>query len=180
MIGNGFGWRATFVLVAILGTVALAALIFGLPRGLPRATASLAQRIAVARHGTVLQTLGRDNAVGGRCVYGVHLYRHPAAQHRIDPCCHQLCAAGVRHRRRHWQHGGRTAGRPFRTFHNRDACAGATDHRVRAAIGDAEICAARDCRICDAAVAVPVGSGGLGHSMSRRWSRWCGSRRMPR
>lgn len=58
MIGNGFGWRATFVLVAILGAVALAALIFGLPRGLPRATASLAQRIAVARHSSVLQTLG--------------------------------------------------------------------------------------------------------------------------
>lgn len=62
MIGNGFGWRATFVLVAILGTVALAGLIFGLPRGLPRTTASLAQRLAVARHGTVLQTLAATTA----------------------------------------------------------------------------------------------------------------------
>lgn len=57
MIGNGFGWRATFLLVAILGAVALAGLIFGLPRGLPRTTASLAQRFAVARHRKVLQTL---------------------------------------------------------------------------------------------------------------------------
>lgn len=57
MIGNGLGWRATFVLVAVLGAVALAGLIFGLPRGLPRTTASLAQRLAVARHGPVLQTL---------------------------------------------------------------------------------------------------------------------------
>jgi predicted MFS family arabinose efflux permease len=57
MIGGGFGWHATFVLVAILGAIALAGLVFGLPRGLPRGTASLAQRLAVARHGAVLRTL---------------------------------------------------------------------------------------------------------------------------
>ena len=32
-IGNHYGWRATFVLVAGLGAVALAGLLFGLPRG---------------------------------------------------------------------------------------------------------------------------------------------------
>jgi predicted MFS family arabinose efflux permease len=57
MIGSGFGWRATFVLVAILGAVAPAGLVFGLPRGLPGGAASLAQRLAVARHGAVLRTL---------------------------------------------------------------------------------------------------------------------------
>jgi predicted MFS family arabinose efflux permease len=57
MVGGGFGWHATFVLVAILGAIALAGLVFGLPRGNPRGTASLAQRLAVARHGTVLRTL---------------------------------------------------------------------------------------------------------------------------
>lgn len=57
MIGDHFGWRATFMMVAALGTAALVALAFGLPRGLPRGTASLAQRLAVARHGTVLRTL---------------------------------------------------------------------------------------------------------------------------
>jgi predicted MFS family arabinose efflux permease len=56
-IGAHFGWRATFVLVAILGAIALAGLLFGLPRGLPRNTATLAQRIAVARHGAVLHAL---------------------------------------------------------------------------------------------------------------------------
>lgn len=55
--GVHFGWRATFVLVAVLGALALAGLLFGLPRGLPRNTATLAQRIAVARHGRVLHAL---------------------------------------------------------------------------------------------------------------------------
>jgi predicted MFS family arabinose efflux permease len=56
-IGVHFGWRATFVLVAILGAIALAGLLFGLPHGLPRNTATLRQRIAVARHGAVLNAL---------------------------------------------------------------------------------------------------------------------------
>ena len=56
-IGNHFGWRATFVMVAVLGAIALAGLLWGLPRGLPRNTATLAQRIAVARHGAVLHAL---------------------------------------------------------------------------------------------------------------------------
>jgi predicted MFS family arabinose efflux permease len=58
LVGSQFGWRATFVLVAILGAVALAGLQFGLPRGLPRTAATLAQRFAIARHGGVLQALG--------------------------------------------------------------------------------------------------------------------------
>jgi predicted MFS family arabinose efflux permease len=56
-VGSQFGWRATFVMVAALGAVALAGLLLGLPRGLPRTAATLAQRIAVARHPAVLRTL---------------------------------------------------------------------------------------------------------------------------
>jgi predicted MFS family arabinose efflux permease len=56
-IGNHYGWRATFILVAALGAVALAGLLFGLPRGLPRTTATIAQRLAVARRSTVLHAL---------------------------------------------------------------------------------------------------------------------------
>jgi predicted MFS family arabinose efflux permease len=56
-IGVHFGWRATFVLVAVLGAIALAGLLFGLPHGLPRHTATLKQRIAVARRGAVLHAL---------------------------------------------------------------------------------------------------------------------------
>ena len=56
-IGNQYGWRATFILVAALGGIALAGLLFGLPRGLPRTTATLSQRLAVARHGAVLHAL---------------------------------------------------------------------------------------------------------------------------
>jgi predicted MFS family arabinose efflux permease len=55
--GIHFGWRSTFVMVAILGTIALAGLLFGLPHGLPRHTATLAQRFAVIRHRAVLQAL---------------------------------------------------------------------------------------------------------------------------
>ncbi len=57
MVGGSFGWHATFLMVALLGGMALAGLVFGLPRGLPRSTATLAQRLAVARDGAVLRTL---------------------------------------------------------------------------------------------------------------------------
>lgn len=57
MVGDSFGWHATFLLVALLGVMALAGLVFGLPRGLPRSAATLAQRLAVARDGAVLRTL---------------------------------------------------------------------------------------------------------------------------
>ena len=62
LIGSSFGWRAAFVFVAALAFIALAGLAFGLPRGLPRTTASITQRLAVARHGTVLQTLAATTA----------------------------------------------------------------------------------------------------------------------
>jgi predicted MFS family arabinose efflux permease len=57
LVGQLFGWRATFVMVALLGAMALAGLILGLPRGLPNSTASLAERAAVARHRSVLTAL---------------------------------------------------------------------------------------------------------------------------
>ena len=57
LVGSLFGWRATFVMVALLGAIALAGLILGLPRGLPKSTASLAERAAVARHRSVLTAL---------------------------------------------------------------------------------------------------------------------------
>jgi predicted MFS family arabinose efflux permease len=71
LIGSHFGWRATFALVAVLGAIALAGLLFGLPRGLPRTTATLGQRLAVARHGTVLFALATTVlwAIGGFTVF---------------------------------------------------------------------------------------------------------------
>src|SRR6185436_8827562 len=58
MVGNQFGWRATFVMVAALGAVALAGVLYGVPRGLPNSTATLGERLAVARHPGVLWALG--------------------------------------------------------------------------------------------------------------------------
>lgn len=71
LIGGHFGWRATFALVAVLGAIALAGLLFGLPRGLPRTTATLGQRLAVARHGAVLVALATTVlwAIGGFTVF---------------------------------------------------------------------------------------------------------------
>lgn len=71
LIGSHFGWRATFALVAVLGAIALAGLLFGLPRGLPRTTATLGQRLAVARHGGVLVALATTMlwAIGGFTVF---------------------------------------------------------------------------------------------------------------
>jgi predicted MFS family arabinose efflux permease len=71
MIGHAFGWRATFIMVAILGVVTLAGLLFGLPRGLPSSTATLRQRLAVARHSAVLYALATTTlwAIGGFTVF---------------------------------------------------------------------------------------------------------------
>ncbi|GLR87868.1 MFS transporter [Bradyrhizobium iriomotense] len=57
LIGSVLNWRATFAMVALLGAVALAGLRLGLPRGLPKNTASLGERLAVARHRNVLVAL---------------------------------------------------------------------------------------------------------------------------
>jgi predicted MFS family arabinose efflux permease len=57
LVGHLVGWRATFVMVALLGAVALTGLTLGLPRGLPKSTASLAERLAVARQGSMLAAL---------------------------------------------------------------------------------------------------------------------------
>jgi predicted MFS family arabinose efflux permease len=71
LIGNQFGWRATFALVAILGGFALAGLWFGLPRGLPRTTATFGQRLAVGRNSEVLYALATTMlwAAGGFTVF---------------------------------------------------------------------------------------------------------------
>jgi predicted MFS family arabinose efflux permease len=71
LIGSHFGWRATFALVAVLGAIALAGLLFGLPRGLPRTTATLGQRLGVARHSGVLFALATTMfwAIGGFTVF---------------------------------------------------------------------------------------------------------------
>ncbi|MGO4711501.1 MFS transporter [Bradyrhizobium sp. 2TAF24] len=57
LIGHATNWRTMFVLVAALGLVALGGLLWGLPRGLPRVTATLSQRLAVARQPSVLRAL---------------------------------------------------------------------------------------------------------------------------
>ena len=71
LIGHAYGWRATFGAVAALGAVALVSLLFGLPRGLPRTTATLGQRLAVARHDAVLYALATTTlwAAAGLLVY---------------------------------------------------------------------------------------------------------------
>jgi predicted MFS family arabinose efflux permease len=71
MVGNQFGWRATFVMVAALGAVALAGVLYGVPSGLPNSTATLGERLAVARHPGVLYALATTVlwAIGGFTVF---------------------------------------------------------------------------------------------------------------
>jgi predicted MFS family arabinose efflux permease len=59
VIGDGMGWRATFAGVAALAALAVAGLLYGLPRGIGAglATATLGQRIKTAAQPPVLLTL---------------------------------------------------------------------------------------------------------------------------
>jgi len=71
MIGNQIAWRATFVMVAAFGAVALTGLLLRLPRGLPTGSATFAQRLAVARHTDMLYALATTTlwAIGGLTVF---------------------------------------------------------------------------------------------------------------
>ncbi|UFZ08132.1 MFS transporter [Bradyrhizobium ontarionense] len=71
IVGNQVSWRATFVLVAALGALALAGVLLRLPRNLPTATASFADRLAVARHESVVYAVVTTTfwAIGGLTVF---------------------------------------------------------------------------------------------------------------
>lgn len=67
LVGQQMSWRATFVMVALLGALALIGVLARLPRNLPTTTASLAERLAVARHQSVIYAVVTTTlwAIGG-------------------------------------------------------------------------------------------------------------------
>jgi MFS family permease len=57
LVGQGFGWRATFLGVAGLAAFSLLGILTRLPRQPPGATASLGERLALAKRGDMLAVL---------------------------------------------------------------------------------------------------------------------------
>lgn len=57
LLGDAFGWRATFLGVSAMAALSLAGILAGLPRQPPGAIASLGERMALARRGDVLSVL---------------------------------------------------------------------------------------------------------------------------
>jgi predicted MFS family arabinose efflux permease len=57
LVGDGFGWRAPFVGVAGLAALSLLGILARLPRQAPGATASLVERVALAKRGDMLAVL---------------------------------------------------------------------------------------------------------------------------
>jgi predicted MFS family arabinose efflux permease len=57
VVGEGLGWRATFLGVAGLAALSLLGILAGLPRQAPDATASLGERLAVAKRPDMLAVL---------------------------------------------------------------------------------------------------------------------------
>ena len=57
LLGQGFGWRATFLGVAGVAALSLAGILAGLPRQEPSAAASLGERLALAKRSDVLAVL---------------------------------------------------------------------------------------------------------------------------
>lgn len=57
LVGQGFGWRATFFAVAGLAAVSLLGILTRLPRQAPGVTAGLSERLALARRGDILVVL---------------------------------------------------------------------------------------------------------------------------
>lgn len=71
LIGGIAGWHATFVMVAIVAAVSVLGLVGGLPRNLPRGSATLAERMAVGRRPEVLLALSVTLfwSMGAFCFY---------------------------------------------------------------------------------------------------------------
>src|SRR6185437_15922265 len=57
LVGQGFGWRATFFAVAGLAAVSLLGILTRLPRQAPGVTADRSERLALARRGDILAVL---------------------------------------------------------------------------------------------------------------------------
>jgi predicted MFS family arabinose efflux permease len=73
LLGEGFGWRATFLGVAGLSALALLGILWRLPRQPPSATAGFAERLALAGRGDVLAVLaGTGLAMAG--AFAVYTY----------------------------------------------------------------------------------------------------------
>lgn len=57
LVGQGFGWRATFLGVAVLAALSLLGILAGLPRQAPGVMAGLGERVALARRRDMLGVL---------------------------------------------------------------------------------------------------------------------------
>jgi DHA1 family inner membrane transport protein len=57
LVGEGFGWRATFLSVAGLATLSLLGILAGIPRQPPGTTASLGERLALTKRSDMLAVL---------------------------------------------------------------------------------------------------------------------------
>ncbi|MGJ5176584.1 MFS transporter [Bradyrhizobium oligotrophicum] len=70
-VGSQASWRATFLLVAALGAIALIGVLLRVPPKLPNAAPSLGSRLAVARHESVIYAVVTTTlwAIGGLTVF---------------------------------------------------------------------------------------------------------------
>ena len=57
LVGQRFGWRATFLAVAGLAALSLVGILFGMPKQVPGTTASLGERLALTRRPDILAVL---------------------------------------------------------------------------------------------------------------------------
>ncbi|MET3996833.1 DHA1 family inner membrane transport protein [Bradyrhizobium sp. S3.9.2] len=57
LVGQRFGWRATFLAVGGLAALSLVGILFGMPRQVPGTTASLGERLALTRRPDILAVL---------------------------------------------------------------------------------------------------------------------------
>jgi predicted MFS family arabinose efflux permease len=82
ILGNAFGWRATYLAIAILTIIALTGLTLFLARLPGNETASMAARIAVIRNPNVVAVL-LVTTVGMIGAFSVYTYIAPLLQHTI-------------------------------------------------------------------------------------------------
>jgi MFS transporter, DHA1 family, inner membrane transport protein len=57
LVGQRFGWRATFLAVSGLAALSLVGILFGMPKQVPGTTASLGERLALTRRPDILAVL---------------------------------------------------------------------------------------------------------------------------
>ena len=79
LVGQTFGWRATFGVITVLGLIALIPVVLLIPNVATKASGGMRRELSVLRDADVLLAIANDRALVRQRLHALHLYRAAAA-----------------------------------------------------------------------------------------------------